>query len=128
MKILMLGSSEIKLNAYRYDLCRSLLFGEDIEVETTREGAVRTFVGGQRPDLVILDGELHSVAVTNFISWLKNLPFSKTVGLKVVLMKKGTKPSQTEREVHALSCKKSIFSPPINARELKEFTYNFHDN
>ena len=124
----MLGSSELKLNAYRYDLCRSLLFGEDIEVETTGEGAVRTFVGGRRPDLVILDGEPQSAAVLNFLSWLKTLPYSKTLGLKVVLMKKSIHPSRTEKGVHGLSCEKSIISRPLNVRELKEVIYNFRDN
>lgn len=128
MRILMLGSDEIRLNEYRYDLCRSLLFGEEIEVETTSEGAARTLVGTRRPDLVILDGNANSVAVNHFLRWLKGLPYRKTVGLKVVLMKKQCKECDTEKAVHSLPVYKRIISSPLNVRELKMVTYNYQLN
>ncbi|MCC7301879.1 MAG: hypothetical protein IT233_04475 [Bacteroidia bacterium] len=128
MKILMLGSDEIRLNEYRYDICRSLLFGDDIEVETTREGAVRNFIGSHRPDLVILDANTRSASVMHFLEWLKNLPFRKTLGLKVVILKKGNTPSRAEMEVEELPLFKGSISHPLNVRELKSLTYNFQLN
>lgn len=128
MRILMLGSDEIRLNEYRYDICRSLLFGEDVEVETTSEGAARYIVGHRRPDLVILDANANSASVMSFIHWLRNLPYRKTVGMKVVLMKKHCKDCETERAVHSLPVYKRIISSPLNVRELKGAIYNYQLN
>ncbi len=127
MRVLMLGSSLINMNRYRYTLCRSLLLGDDIEIETTAEGASRMFVDERGPELLILEGDKSEPAVSRFLEWLGTLPASRLNHIQVLVMKKNPE-NADESYYHSFPFKCKLITKPLNVREVREVILPFINN
>jgi hypothetical protein len=124
---LLLGSSAVHLNQYRYALCRSLLLGEDIEIETTAEGATRIFSEGPEPGVLILEGDRSEPAVSRFLAWLGTLPENKLKNIQVLVMKKNPEDSD-ERSWYSWPFPCRIIRKPLNVREVRDVLTPFTNN
>lgn len=127
MRVLMLGSSLINMNRYRYTLCCSLLLGDDIEIETTAEGASRMFSVEKGPELLILEGDKSEPAVSRFLEWLCTLPLARTNNIQVLVMKKNPE-NADEHFYRSFPFKCRVITKPINVREIREVILPFINN